>query len=570
MAKFPDNNIPATAGGNSAGDPKKDAANAARDGAKPSNDHAGKPGDTDDSLAIAAAGGGGPGNAGSGKGGPGKGGSGDGGSGDAGSGDAGAGGNGPGEGGSGEGGSGDGGENAVAPQGAGELTLDAKVLSAGPVAPAANKVPDGVEDPRRIIRQGLIVVALFFGVLGVWSVFGEISGAVVAPGKIKIETERKTVQHLEGGIVEEILVREGEDVKEGQPLVTLESIQVDSSKSMLQKQLVGYLASQARFSAEKELRDTLELSGELRTMANEVDSIDMLINEEKIFRARYEALHGQISLLNSQLAQIDAQIVGFEEQNKAQDAIIATLNEELKAKRQLYEERFIERSQILELERNLASYRGNRGSTKQSIAEARQKRAELSLRIEDAKNRFVEEATREHGRLENEIMQTRERIRPLKDAQKRLQVTAPVSGRVVALKVHSKGGVVRPGEPLMDIVPYDTPLIVQTQVPVNKVTDVYVGQEALVQLDAFDVRIAPHMPGKVTYISADRLEEQTNAGAMPYYLCYVEIDPKALADAKLYLSPGMPATAFITTKKRTVLYYILEPLIKNWDRALRD
>ena len=122
----------------------------------------------------------------------------------------------------------------------------------------------------------------------------------------------------------------------------------------------------------------------------------------------------------------------------------------------------------------------------------------------------------------------------------------------------------------MDIVPHNNPLIVETHVPVNKVTEVFIGQSALVQLDAFDTRTTPHMPGIVTYLSADRLEERTNAGAMPYYLCYVEIDPKALSKAKVYLTPGMPATVFITTKKRTVLFYILEPLLKNWDRALRD
>ena len=192
---------------------------------------------------------------------------------------------------------------------------------------------------------------------------------------------------------------------------------------------------------------------------------------------------------------------------------------------------------------------GERGRLRQAIAETKQRDAELRLRMEDLRNRFVEEATSEAGKLENDIIQTRERIRPLRDAKKRLQVKAPVSGKVVDLKVHSRGGVVRPGEPLMDIVPHDTPLIVETQVPINKITEVYIGQDALVQLDAFDTRIIPHIPAKVTYISADRLEDKTSAGTMPYYLCYVVIDPQALKEAQLYLSPGMPATVFITTKK---------------------
>ena len=441
-----------------------------------------------------------------------------------------------------------------------------------PIATVLSKEAHGdeVESPNRIIRQGLLVIGLFFGVLGVWAVFGHISGAVVAPGKIKVETERKTVQHLEGGIVDAILVREGEQVTEGQTLIVLESVQVDASASMLQKQLVGQTAAYLRGTAEKTLENALAWPEDLVQQAALAHCEDVLESEQKIFRARYEALQGQISLLESQVAQVGAQIAGYEDQIRAETKIIATLQEELKAKRQLFNERYLEKSQILELERNLASHEGIRGSKRQEVAEAKQRGAELRLRIEDAKNRFVEQATNEVGKLQNEILQTRERLRPLKDAKHRLQVVAPVTGRVVDLKVHSKGGVVRAGEPLMDIVPEDNPLIVETRVPVNKITDVFIGQAALVQLDAFDVRLVPHIPGKVTYISADRLEERTNMGSNPYYLCYVEIDPKGLEQEQAYLSPGMPATVFITTKQRTVIYYMLEPLLKSWDRALRE
>ncbi len=118
--------------------------------------------------------------------------------------------------------------------------------------------------------------------------------------------------------------------------------------------------------------------------------------------------------------------------------------------------------------------------------------------------------------------------------------------------------------------PHDNPLIIETQVPVNKITEVYVGQPAMVQLDAFDTNLIPHMPGKVTYVSADRLEQPSYGGNMPYYLCYVAVDPAALKENDLYLSPGMPATVFITTTEKTVIYYIFEPLIRNWDRALRE
>jgi HlyD family type I secretion membrane fusion protein len=149
-------------------------------------------------------------------------------------------------------------------------------------------------------------------------------------------------------------------------------------------------------------------------------------------------------------------------------------------------------------------------------------------------------------------------------------ITAPVDGRVVDLKIHSAGGVVRPGEPLMDIVPENRPLIVEVKVPTNKITDVYVGQQAMVTLDAFDRRTVPPVPGAVTYVSADRLEEQTAQGKMPFYTAYVQVDEKALHEAGAYLYPGMPVTAFMTTKERTILAVILEPLEKNFERAMRN
>ena len=440
-----------------------------------------------------------------------------------------------------------------------------KKAGKGPVSESSS-----IEDPRRIIRHGLIVIILFFGVLGIWATFGKISGAVVAPGKVKIETERKTVQHLEGGIVESIFVREGDEVSEGQTLITLESIQVDASVELLRKQLVANMAAYVRYQAEKELQSSFTWPEELQELAKQAVSEDVLANEMKIFHARRDAVEGQVSLLKSQIAQIKAQISGLEEQLRAAQQVIATLEEELKAKQQLYNERYLERSQILELERMLANNRGSRGQLRQSIAEAKQRLDESRLRIEDLTNRFVEDATNNLGRLENEILQAREKIRPLENAKTRLNVVAPVTGRVVGLMVHSKGGVVRPGEPLMDIVPADNPLIVEVQIPVNKVADVFIGQFAQVQLDAFDVRTTPLIKAEVVHISADRMEERTPSGSMPYYLGYVQIDEQSLKDANVYLSPGMPATVFITTKQRTVLFYILEPLLKNWDLALRD
>ena len=222
--------------------------------------------------------------------------------------------------------------------------IDAKVIK--PIVSATEKrqasMGENVEDPRRIIRQGILVVVLFFGALGLWSVFGHISGAVVAPGKIKIETERKTVQHLEGGIVDAILVREGEEVRAGQPLIILESVQIDANASMLQKQLVAQSAAQIRLTAEKDLKDALQWPEDLRRLAENSHSADVLDNEERIFTARRDALNAQISLLNTQLAQLDAQVAEatrvFEEYAASEAGQQALLNQQAAREKELQEE----------------------------------------------------------------------------------------------------------------------------------------------------------------------------------------------------------------------------------------
>lgn len=427
-----------------------------------------------------------------------------------------------------------------------------------------------VENPRKIIRQGMLVIFFFFGILGAWAFFGHIQGAVIGVGRIKIENERKVVQHLEGGIVDEILVNEGQEVVQGEPLIILQSVQTDANKNMTRKELVSLEAQRLRAIAEKDGAPKLVWPEELKNLAKESQSMDLLANEEKIFKSRQQTLQTQLNLLDTQIAQIKAQNIGNEDQLNAEVRIIATLQDELGAKRKLHKDRYVDKTQILALERELASHQGARGRLRQQIAEAKQREAELNLRITETRGNFVEEATRNLADLDNRVIQARERLRPLLDAASRLQVKAPVGGRVVDLKVHSKGAVIRAGETLMDIVPHDNPLIVETQVPINKITEVYIGQKALVQLDAFDTRMVPNMRAKVTYISADALKPDGGSYGEPYYLCHVEVDPEALREERLYLAPGMPATVFITTTERTIVYYMFEPYIKSWQRALRD
>jgi HlyD family type I secretion membrane fusion protein len=424
-------------------------------------------------------------------------------------------------------------------------------------------------DSRRIILAGLLVVGVFFGAGGIWASVAEITGAVIAQGEVRVDTERKTVQHLEGGIIREILVRNGDQVTKGQPLLILDDTRVGAAVEQLQLQIAALHLADARMVAE---RDGLS---EPRWPARppevgKKDFADLLANEKKVFSSRRQSLSEQVDLLRKQIEQMNEQITGLSERILAEEQIIAALQEEADAKESLLAENYIDKTAVLTLRRALAEHIGTKGQLRGSIAEVRGRIAEYELRIEATKSKFLEEVTAGLSKNQQQVFDLLQQLEPRLDAQNRLSVVAPVDGEVVALNVHSIGGVITPGQPLLDIVPTDNPLIVECKIMVKDITHVFKGQHADVQLLAFKQRTTPKIPGKVVYISADRLLQKTNYGEVPSYEVHVELDKEELEENNLYLTAGMPATVFIRTDPRTLLDYLLEPILVNADHALRE
>jgi HlyD family type I secretion membrane fusion protein len=425
-------------------------------------------------------------------------------------------------------------------------------------------------NPRRIILAGLLVIVLFFGGLGAWAAFSPFSGAVIAPGAVKVTQERKTVQHLEGGMVDEIYVREGSKVEPGQLLVRLKSEAAAASVDMLQGQLVAKLAQEARLLAESRLEEQIDWPTELLERKDEPAVASVLKKERDIFTSQRTDLLGKLDLIESQIRQLQEKIIGAEEEMSANDRVIAALREEVEAKELLLAERYIDMSQVLELRRRLAEREGARGRMRQVIAETRQRIEELNLSRVDLKNRYRTQAATRLSEVSDEVFALREKLRPALDTQVRLEIRAPIAGEVINLKVHSEGaGVVRPGQPIMEIVPEDAELIVESRIKTEDITKVRPGQSAKVQLTAFNRREVAPVDGEVIYVSADQLLDE-RANARPYYLVHVRVSPEALEKEQIHLSPGMPAVCFITTEKRTVLGYLLEPLFYFLDRSMRE
>lgn len=426
-------------------------------------------------------------------------------------------------------------------------------------------------NPWKYIISGLLIIALFFGGLAVWSWYFPFQGAIIAPGEVKVSGKRKVVQHLEGGIVDKIFVRDGDMVKKGDVLIELIDSRVSSNLQLLINRLRFKKAQSARLRAEAAMKSAITWPPELTALKDNREIAEILVTEQHIFDSRREELHGKTQLYLSQIKQLGNQIDGAKEELKSVEEIIANLKEDLESKRPLLKEKYLGKTDILELERSLSQYRGRRGKLNQEIAQYNQMIQERRLQIMDIENQYRETSVSMLGEVTDTIFELEEQIKPQLDASERLKIRAPISGVVINMEVHSEdSGVIPPRMDLLEIVPENSILIVEARVRPQDITSVKEGQDTKVQLAAFQRQSTPPVRGRVTYVSPDLVEPENPQREMPYYEAEVQVDITDLFAKDAYLSPGMPVTCYITTDERTVISYLLGPLLKNIDTALRE
>jgi membrane fusion protein, type I secretion system len=428
---------------------------------------------------------------------------------------------------------------------------------------------DDTENGRRIIRTGLIVIVVAFLGVGGWMAAAPLSGAVIAPGVVKVDTNRKTVQHQEGGIVKKILVRDGDRVKAGQTLIVLDDVRVDAALDQTRTQLDAELARNARLTAEGSLANTLTFPKELTTRLGESRVMDLIRKETALFTVRRGVLNSQIELLRGQIHETQEEITALVEQQKADDNAIRLQREELAANEALTKDGFVSKTRLLSLQRAVAEYEAKKGEAQADHAKAREKVSELELRILTLRNDSMKQATDELKESTTRVFDLQERLRPSRDAAERQLIAAPLSGIVVDLKVTTVGAAVGPRDPLLDIVPEDPDLIVEAHVRPEDINYVHAGSQADVRLTSFKQRITPVVPGALVYVSPDRLTERSNNA--PYYVAHVKIAREALQQAgNLTLQAGMPAEVFVKTAARTPLQYLFDPITGYIRRAMRE
>lgn len=426
-------------------------------------------------------------------------------------------------------------------------------------------------NPSKYVFMGVLVITLFFGGLTIWSVYFPFQGAIIATGMVYVSGERKVVQHLEGGIIERILVKEGDNVAAGDMLIELKSSQISSNVDLLQGRLLAKQAESARLRAEASMKSEIVWPPELRKSETNREIAEIMATEKEIFKSRRSDIQGKKQLYNSQIIQLGNSIEGAKEELNSVEEIILSLSKDIENKRSLFEDKYMGTSDILPLERQFSEYKGRRGKLKQDLAQFDQKIQESRLRIADMENQYKNEAISTLGSVTDLMFDLKEQIKPQLDAQKRLEIRAPISGVVLNMQVHSEdSGVIQAGMPLLEIVPKDLKMVIKVQVRPQDIISVKKGQDTKVQLAAFQRNGTPPIKGQVTYISPDLMSQQTPNGVMSYYEAHVKVDEADLKRQHAYLSPGMPVACYITTETRTVISYLLDPLLRNVDTAMRE
>jgi len=420
----------------------------------------------------------------------------------------------------------------------------------------------------RLIVGGSAAIALTIAALLAWATWAPLSGAIVAPGVVKVDSNRKTVQHRDGGIVREILVREGDQVVAGQALIQLDDRRIDATFDLTRSQLDALRIKLSRLSAEQALTTTWQPPSDYRQRQSEPRIVETLAREAAMFTARHSALDSQLRLVQRQIDEVATEIAAREREHSSVNLALADMQEELSVNEALLAQAYVNRTRVLGLKRNVAEYRMKIEDNRAEASKARQRSTDLALRLAGLREAFAQEASTDLRDTSAKIVDLEEQLRAAGDAAQRLLITAPVAGRVVDLRVSTPGGTIGPRDPLLDIVPDGSPLLVETRVSLDAIGELHTGLATDVRLTAFPQRSTPLLTGQVAYVSADALaDRQTGAG---YFLVHIAIDPATLAQAGVTLHPGMAAEVFIRTRERTPLGYLLEPLVNATRRSFRE
>ncbi|RDD62266.1 HlyD family type I secretion periplasmic adaptor subunit [Ferruginivarius sediminum] len=422
--------------------------------------------------------------------------------------------------------------------------------------------------PNKVVIAGIAIILLAFVGMGIWAATAPLDSAAMAPGTVAVESNRKVIEHLDGGIVDRINVRDGQQVERGQLLVKLDATEAQANYDAVRQRLDSALARRARLMAERAEQPTISFPAELTERRGDSASVGEAIMGERVhFQARRRALEGQLALQEQKVAELREEIAGLKAQQDSTRTQVRLLEEELVGLRQLNEKGFFPKTELLAKEREMASLQGDIGSKQAGMARANERISEVRMQVQQIREDFNEKVVRDLRETEDEISELRQRLIVNKQKLDRTTITAPRTGTIQELAVHTEGEVIKPGEEIMQIVPSGDRMVVDAEISPTDIDTVSRGQGAEVRLTSYSSRVTPVLQGRVVTISADRIVKERENRA--YYKARVEIPGEELAKlGERQLQAGMPAEVLIKTGERTMLDYLTKPLTDAMARGL--
>lgn len=428
--------------------------------------------------------------------------------------------------------------------------------------------------PRSVTRHvifGVVLLGVSFGGFGAWAFRAPLAAAVLAPGSFVATGRNKIIQHLEGGIIAEILVNEGDRVAADQPMLRLDQTSALANQRELKLRRARLEAIVARLTAEYTGADAVDLPPFLIELRGDPE-IDEIVDEQLTnFAASRAKFASDLALLASNIVAGEARREGLEEQLAALERQSALLHEDHAARSELLDRGLVRRPEVNALSRAIAEAEGEAARLRSQIRETVELTEKARLQIDQAKNEDRQVALDEMQAVEAELDSVREQSLKAQDILARADIVSPVAGTVVRLHYHTVGGVIEAGKPIVEILPHDVPLIIEAQIPRTDVDDLTVGHPASVRLTSLNQRTTPVLNGRLIYVSADAIPTDSDGVRREVYLARVDLQPEEMSRVRGFSpTPGMPAEVMIETESRTFMQYLLKPIRDSLSRAFLE
>ncbi len=422
---------------------------------------------------------------------------------------------------------------------------------------------------RRILRWGYVSMAAMLALFGGWAALASLHGAVIAPATLMVESYSKKVQHRDGGIVGDILVKDGERVTDGQDLVRLDNTDTKAELAIVSGLLDEALVKKAKLEAQRDGRATMVLPPEIGAREKEAALADIISGQKKLLEAEAQTLAGKKDQLSQQVSQMNEQLSGYGAQISSKKEQLSLIKQELENLRKLQKQGLVQVSRVLAMEREQARLAGEMGALTAGKAGAESKISELKLQILQLDEEVRARTLSDLRDVEAKVIEYREKSVAMASRLVRTVIKAPITGTIYQMAVHTVGGVIQPGETIMLIAPEGDDLVLQAQVSPNDIDNVAEGQQAAVRFPALNRRLTPEIDAVVSQVGADTV--RADAASPPYYAVRLTIPAKELEKlGEGKLKPGMSAEAYIQTGARSPMSYLLKPLTDQFAHALRE